>query len=214
TISALNAVGDENAAVFFTESADGLKEGRGRLMDTADALDPFDDDGRHLVAVGLKTGFERGFVIKGQEDHILRLVDGGDDGRVVRHGYRQRRAAMEGLAEGDYLFAAGMKGGQLECVLVCFGPGITKKYLVVRAAADLAELIGQLFLQGNADRIAIETDLIQLVGDALYVMRMGMADGNDGMAAIEIQILLTILIPDVGTFCLYYGDIIDRIDVE
>src|SRR6185437_14186384 len=121
---------------------------------------------------------------------------------------------MEGFAEGDDLFPAGVEGGELEGVLICLGSGIAEEQLVIGAAADLSQFVGELLLQRDADGIAVKTYFAELIGDALYIMRVCMTDRNDGMAAIEIEVLLAVLVPDVRTFGFDYGDFIYRVNIK
>src|SRR5579859_892241 len=64
------------------------------------------------------------------------------------------------------------------------------------------------------DRIGIEPHFIELIGKTLYIMRMRMPDGDDGMAAIQVQVLLTVLVPDIGPFGFRDRNVVDRINVE
>jgi hypothetical protein len=41
-----------------------------------------------------------------------------------------------------------------------------------------------------------------------------MSDGNHCMTAIQIEILLSFVVPYVGAFGFYDGDVIDRINVK
>jgi hypothetical protein len=104
---------------------------------------------------------------------------------------------MKGFAESDDLFPAVVETGQLHRILIGFRPRIAEEKLVVRPARYLAQLVRQLFLQGNMDRVGVKSYFVQLIGDALYIMRMGMPDRNNGMAAIEVQVLLPFLVPHV-----------------
>src|SRR5207302_7058304 len=99
--------------IFLTKFADLLEKGSGCFPDTAYALDTFDNNGGYLLSLLLKAGFEGCLVIKGKEDDIIRLIDRGDDGRIVRHGHGQRCPSMKGLGEGDDLLPSIVKGGQL-----------------------------------------------------------------------------------------------------
>jgi hypothetical protein len=45
-------------------------------------------------------------------------------------------------------------------------------------------------------------------------MRMGVTDGNDGVSAIEVQILLTFIVPYLTTLALHDVDVEKGIDIE
>jgi hypothetical protein len=45
-------------------------------------------------------------------------------------------------------------------------------------------------------------------------MRMAMADADDSMTAIEVQVLLALGVPDFATFAAGNGDIHEGINVE
>ena len=107
-----------------------------------------------------------------------------------------------------------MEGRQLEGVLVGLGPAVAQEQVIVRVLADAAQLFGQCVLQAVLDGIGIEAQLGNLIGDGLYIMRMAMADTDDGMPAIEVQILLTLGIPQRGTTPAYGFDVPPFIYIE
>ena len=91
-------------------------------MDATYALDPFDDDGRDLVALGAEAVFQGLLVVEGQEDDVFGPVDGRDDVGVICGSYGEGCPSVEGFPEGHDLAASGMEACQFECVLIGFRP--------------------------------------------------------------------------------------------
>ena len=107
-----------------------------------------------------------------------------------------------------------MEGSELEGVLVRFRTRITKEQLIVRPAGYFPQLVRQLYLQRDMNAVGIEPHFVQLIGDALHIMRMRMTDRDHRMTPIKIQVLLTLLIPHIGPLCFHDGDVVDRINVK
>src|SRR5580692_9220605 len=120
---------------------------------------------------------------------------------------------MKTLAEGNDLLTTGMKTGQLERVLIGLRAAVTKEKLVVGTPRNLTQFRRQFLLQRDADRIGIEPNLVQLLGDTLYIMRMRMTDGDHSMTAIKIQVLLSLLIPYIGTLGFDDRNVVDRVNI-
>ena len=45
-------------------------------------------------------------------------------------------------------------------------------------------------------------------------MRVAVADGNHGVAAVEIQVLLALVVPEFRAECAHGGDVDERVNVE
>ena len=73
--------------------------------------------------------------------------------------------------------------------------------------ADAALLI-------DDDRIGIETDMLQLVDHFFHVVRMGMADRDDGMSAVHIEITGSLVVPHVRALGPDDIDIPQRVNFE
>ena len=164
--------------------------------------------------MGLEVLFQGRLIVKRQESDVIRPVNRGYDGGVVGSGYGERSPSMKAPAEGNNLFAAVVEAGQLQGILIGLRPGITEEELIVGPAGYFTQLVGEFHLQRDMDGIGIKTDFIQLFGDTLHIMRMGMTDRNNGMAAVQIQILLSLLVPYIRAFCFCDGDVVDGIDVK
>ena len=100
-----------------------------------------------------------------------------------------------------------MEAGQLERILISLGTAVDEKQLVVIVAADLAESLGQLLLQAVDDAVGVEAELRELFAYAFRIVRMAMADADDGMATIEVEILLAFVVPNVSTFAAHDVDV-------
>jgi hypothetical protein len=68
-------------------------------------------------------------------------------------------------------------------------------------------------LQGVDDGIAVESQLVDLLGDGLDVVRMRVADADDGMSAIEIEVLLPFVVVDVAALAFNDINVEKRINV-
>ena len=75
-------------------------------------------------------------------------------------------------------------------------------------------MCGQLLLNRNLHRVGVEADVLQLLGEALHVVRVAVADGNNGVAAVEIQVFLALVVPELRPQRLYGRDVDERVNVE
>ena len=73
---------------------------------------------------------------------------------------------------------------------------------------------GQLFLQTVDDRVGIEAQAVQLRRKPLYVVGMAVADADDGVSAIEVEILLPFIVPHLASLTFHDVDIEEGINVE
>ena len=73
---------------------------------------------------------------------------------------------------------------------------------------------GHLLLELVDDGVGVEAQGGYLVADHLHVVRMGVADGDDGMAAVEVEVLRTVLVPHVAAFPFDDVDVEQRIYIE
>ena len=211
-VSALDLVEDEDSAVGCTFFSQCLQECRVGHPDAAHALDAFDDDGADIALAQFGThGFH---VVQGQVGHVLVGIDGGDDFRIVRHLHGQGGASVEGFVEADEARPSVVEGGQLQRVLVGFGAAVDEEQLVVVVAARLAQAFGQLLLQLVDDRVGVEAQGGHLFADHLHVVRVGMADGDDGMAAIEVEVFSALFVPYVAAFAPHDVDVEQGIYVK
>ena len=141
-------------------------------------------------------------------------IDGGDDFRIVRHLYSQGGTSVEGLVEADEARPSVVEGGQFQRVLVGFGAAVDEEQLIVVVAADLAQAFGQLLLQLVDDRVGVEAQRGHLLADHLHVVRVGMADGDDGVAAIEVKVFSALFVPYVAAFAPHDVDVEQGIYVK
>ena len=121
---------------------------------------------------------------------------------------------MEGAAEGKDLGTAGLEGRQLEGVLIGLGAAVAKEQVELVIAADLTQFHGQGFLQAVLHGIRIESELADLLPDRLHVVRMAVADADDGVAAVQVQILLSRGVPQRGTLAFHRLDVPAFIYIE
>ena len=141
-------------------------------------------------------------------------VDGGNNLGVVGHFDGQRGAAVESLLGTEHTGAAVGERRQFQRVLVGLGSAVDEEQLVVVIAADLAQSLGQLLLQLVNHRVRVEPNLIELLRHLLYVVRMRMSDGDDGMTAVEVQIFLPLVVPYVATLSFHNVYVEQGINIE
>ena len=121
---------------------------------------------------------------------------------------------MEAVAEGYDAVLARSEGRQLGGVLVRLGAAVVQEKGIVLIAADLADAARQLLLQGVAHAVGVEADLVQLLLQRFHIVGMGVADGNHGVAAVEVEIFLPLVVPDGAAFRLHRRDVEEGIYVE
>ena len=205
-VSALDLIQNQHRAVLGAQAAQLLQESGLRDVDAAHALYALDDDARH-VALGQLALHGLG-IVQVHEGDALPCVERRHDFRIVRHRHRARRAPVEALAEGHHTVAAGVERCQLDGVLVGLGARVDKEQRIVVEPGHLPYLARQFHLHRVSDAVGIEADSAQLLGDCRHVFRMAVSDRNDGMAAVEVKIFLTVFVPDLAPQSL------DRSDVE
>jgi hypothetical protein len=54
-------------------------------------------------------------------------------------------------------------------------------------------------------RVAIEAQLVELLGHGFDIMRMAVSDADDSVTSIEIQILLSLVIPHMASLAVVDG---------
>ena len=121
---------------------------------------------------------------------------------------------MESLLGTQHAGAAVGKRSELQRILVRLGTTVDEEQLVVVITADFTQSLGQLLLQLVNHRVRVEPNLIELLRHLLYVVRMRMSDGDDGMTAIEVQIFLALVVPYVATLSLHNVHVEQGINIE
>ena len=156
-----------------------------------------DNDG----GIGVRRQFllRGGEVAQGDEGHLIRAVEGGADLGIVRDAHGAGGAAVEGPAEGEDLGTAGVERRQFQRVLVGLRPAVAQEEVEGVIAADLSEFLGQGVLQAVLHGIGVETQLSDLLPDRRHVMRVAVPDADHGVAAVQVQVLLAVGIPQRGT---------------
>lgn len=78
------------------------------------------------------------------------------------------------------------------------GPGVDQEELVVVVAADAPKPFGQLHLQLVNNGVGVEAQLAELLGHLLHVVRMAVAYAYHGVAAIEVEVFLPLVVPHLA----------------
>jgi hypothetical protein len=111
---------------------------------------------------------------------------------------------MKRFVERDYTPFTVMKGGQLKSILVGLGSGVDKEKGVVVISRCTPQPVGQLLLQTVVNGVGIESQFLYLSGDGRHVIRMRVSDRDDGMSAIEVDILVPGRVPYAASFSTDY----------
>ena len=167
----------------------------GRHDDAGLPLHRLEDDRGDGVVDG---GRERGHVVVRHEGDVARqglerLAVGG----LGREGQRAHGAAVEGALGGDEPGAAG-PAGELERGLVGLGAGVAEEDTrVVGPAEEADEALGQGDLWLGGEEVGHVAERAELGGDGLDEGGVGVAEGVDGDAAEQVDVLLAVGVPHV-----------------
>ena len=194
-IATLYLVANQYGSILLAEFLQSLCKLFSGQFDATHALNALQDDGAHIAFLQFLLPCCQ--VVQRQVGHVAVIVDGRDDFRVVGHLHGQTGPSVEGLLGREYAGAPVRKRGQLQRVFVGFGAAVYEKQLIVVVAADGAQPFGQFHLQPVNHRIAVESQLPQLFAHLLHIVRMRVTDADDGMPAIQVQILLSLIVPDL-----------------
>ena len=85
--------------------------------------------------------------------------------------------------------------------------------MIIFITTYLAQTLSEFHLQLVDDRVGIETQVVQLVGEHLNIVRMAMTDADNGMTAIKVEIFLTLFVPYLAALSFYNINIEKRIYV-
>ena len=199
-VAGLDFVENQHRFVLGAERAEVAHELVRRQLDAAHALDALDDDRRDAALA--EFGFDGEGVVEREVSNIQSLIDRGDDARVIRYADSRRGAPVEGMLEGEDALLAVVERRELEGVLVRLGTGVDQEQGVVVVARSLAEAVGELLLERVNHRVGVKAQLADLLADGLHVGRMAMSYGDDGMAAVEVEVLGAVGVPDVAALAL------------
>ena len=212
SVARLYLVEDKLRAGFARRRAQSAQEVVRGAVDAGHALNAFDDDGCELARGEFRArGSE---VVQRHEFHVGRAVEGGRNRGVVRRGDGARGAAVERLGKGQHLRAAGVERSQFQGVLVRLGSRVAEEEAVIVVARCAAQFFGQGGLERVLDRVGIEPQPCGLLREGPYIVGLRMADRDDGMAAVEVEVFGACRVVDEAALAPdgLYG--IERIYVE
>ena len=109
---------------------------------------------------------------------------------------------MEGLFCRKHTGTAISKRCQLQGILVGFRTAVNEEKLIIIISAKFSHAFCKLLLQGVDYRVAVKAQRIELLRQHFDIMRMAVADADDSMSAIEVQIFLSLLIPHLASLSL------------
>ena len=141
------------------------------------------------------------------------IIDRSDDLWIICYLYGKGCSAVESLLYRKHAGSSVGEGSQLQGILVCFGTRVDEEELIIFITAYLAQTLSEFHLQLVDDRIGIETQVVQLVGEHLHIVRMAMTDADNGMTAIKVEIFLPLVVPYLAALSFYNINIEKRIYV-
>ena len=212
SVTALDLVADQHGTVALAGISQALSElWRGHL-DAAHTLDALEDDGSDTTL--RQFTHPRLQVVQRQETGMVVIVDGGDDLWVVRHLDGQTRPSVECFLAREHTGVARLERSQFQGVLVGLGTGVDEKQLVVVVATYLSQSLSQFHLQFVNHGVRIEPDVLQLLRHLFNIVRVRVSDADHGMAAIQVEVFLTLVIPNLTALALHNVHVEERIYVE
>ena len=200
TISTLDFIADEYRAILLAQSRKSLGKGLVDHTDAAHSLDTFQNDGTDIAL--RQFGFPCRQIVQRQIGNMAIGIDGGDNLGIVGGFYGQTGAAMEGLFCRKHTGSAVGKRCQFQGILVGFRTAVNEEKLVIIVSAKFSHAFCKLLLQGIDYRIAVKAQRIELLRQHFDIMGMAVADADDSMSAIEVQIFLSLLIPHLASLSL------------
>ena len=121
---------------------------------------------------------------------------------------------MECLLSREHSGASVGERSQLQRVLIGLGSAIDEEQLVVVVAADAPEPFSQFHLQFVLHGVAIEPQQVGLFRQFFDIMRVAVADRDNGVATIEVEILLPFVVPHVAALALHDVHVEERINIK
>jgi hypothetical protein len=118
---------------------------------------------------------------------------------------------VKSLFKGNYTLFAVLERRELKSVLICLGTRVYKKEVVILVTAYSAQFGSNTLLQRIDDGIGVETKRCNLTAYHIDITGMGMANGDNGMPAIEVEILVALVVPHLAALTLDDIDIEERI---
>ena len=195
-ISRLYLIDDEHGGGVGTYLAQLTQEiVRGQLY-AANALYALDDHGAHIAPGQLAThGLD---VVEGKIDDLESVIYRRNDFGIVGHIHGGRRTAVERVRKRD----------------VGFGARIDEEEAVIVVTRRTAQLLGQLGLQLVDHRIGIEGQPVELRREFLDIIGVGVPYRNHGVAAVKVEIFITLVVINMTPFSLHDIDVEERIYIK
>src|SRR6478735_4152083 len=193
----LHLVEPQQRTVAVGDPLGGGEVVRGRHDDAGLSLHRFEDDRGDRV---VDRGLERGHVVVRDEGDVAREgLERLAVGSLGREGQRAHGATVERALGRDEPGAAG-PAGELERGLVGLGAGVAEEDArVVGPAEEADEALRQGDLRLGGEEVGDVAEGAELGGDGLDEGGVGVAEGVDGDAAEQVDVLLAVGVPHVRT---------------
>ena len=203
--AALNFVGDEQRAIFCGEGTRAIPELFTDRIDSAFALNGFEEDGADGV---VKLGFEIGDVVEadefdaGDERSKRKTIffRGGDTdgakGAAVERVLECQDAVLASRGAWRIGGSAAVEARELESAFDGFGAAVGEKHAV--HAGPLGKLAGQRALKRVVKKVGEMNGTRGFAANDFDDARMRMAEGVDGDAAEKIEIFFAARVIDVA----------------
>ena len=184
---------------------------RGQLY-AANALYALDDHGAHIAPGQLAThGLD---VVEREIDDLESVIYRRNDFGVVGHIHGGRSTAVERVRKRDDFLLSRVERGQLQGILIGFGARIDEEEAVIVVTRRTAQLLGQLGLQLVDHRIGIEGQPVELRREFLDIIGVGVPYRNHGVAAVKVEIFITLVVINMTPFSLHDIDVEERIYIK
>ena len=210
-ITALDFIANQDGAVFLAGCLQALSKLRSYHVATTYALDRLNDTSAD-IALG-KFLLPSLQIIDRKIGYVTIVIDRSDDLRIICYLYGKGSSSVESLLYRKHAGSSVGEGSQLQGILVCFGTRVDEEELIIFITAYLAQTLSEFHLQLVDDRVGIETQVVQLIGEHLHIVRMAMTDADNGMTAIEVEVFLTLVVPYLAALSFYNINIEKRIYV-
>ena len=169
-------------------------------LHTTDTLYTFNDDGCNITLPNLGTHSIN--VTHGNECRVAACIYWRNNLWIVGNLNGKRCAAMESLFKSYHTLFSVLERREFERILICLGTGVYKEKTVILVTAYSAQLFSNTLLQGVDDGIGVETKRCNLTAYHVDIAGMGMTNGDDGMSAIEVEILVALVVPHLAALAL------------
>ena len=78
--------------------------------------------------------------------------------------------------------------------MVWVGRGVDEEEVIMLIRGYVGERVREFEVEVVDERVGIEREVVEVVGEDVEIVRMGMRDGDKGMRGIEVEILVRVVV--------------------